>query len=137
MVTDYLVTAKEIEHYRASEDGKYSVSPYSKSEEDIARKNGFNFSGVGMFWNAMDGYIYMPNTIRQDHAAQVFFHDTFGTYKEDLSILRQITTMDKWKTRRELGEFMKSFGSVKTVLTFTPPKFRLFSKLSSANQTGL
>lgn len=139
MVTDYLMTSDEIEYYRATKEGKYSAKPYAKKPEDTTRKTEFNFSDVGMFkcWNAMNGDLYMPNTMRQDDAAQVFFHATFGTYKEDLSILRQVTTMPRWKTRRELGEFMKDFGTKKEVIAFSPPKFLYYSKLSSANQTGL
>lgn len=35
----------------------------------------------------------------QEDAGQVVFHSIFGTYKEDLGALGQITNLASWKTR--------------------------------------
>lgn len=120
MVAKYLLSKEEWDHYRTNSNGVHNISKAKITEEDKKRKSEFNFSGIGMYkcWNAMEGELFMPQTMRTEQAAQVFFHSTFGTYKEDLSILRQITTMDKWQTRRELGKFMEDFGTKKKMSSF-------------------
>lgn len=73
--------------------------------------------------------------VNEQDAAQVIYHCMFGTYKEDLSILEQITNCATWYTREQLGkrfQKMTTIGkSVKTQLIIQ----KMYSKMSSANQT--
>lgn len=40
-------------------------------------------------------------------AKQICYHTMFGTYKEDLGISAQITNIQNWYTREEMGEVFK------------------------------
>lgn len=69
----------------------------------------------------------------EEQAAQIVFHTIFGTFKEDLGVLRAITNIGNWSTRQELGKaFAKSKEAVRT---FSLPQLKFYSKLCSANQS--
>lgn len=69
----------------------------------------------------------------EEQAAQIVFHTIFGTFKEDLGVLKTITNIGTWNTRQELG---KAFAKSKeTVRTFSLPQLKYYSKLCSANQS--
>lgn len=70
-------------------------------------------------------------------ASQIAFHSLFGTYKEDLSILSQITNVGKWFTREELGTCFRSQGSSSELTKFAFPEVTHYAKMSCANQTGM
>lgn len=67
-------------------------------------------------------------------AAQVVFHTIFGTYKEDLTILEQITTLG---TREQIGKKFQGMTTCNKSSTFKPIKLTKYSKLTCSNQTGL
>lgn len=98
----------------------------------------FDLSGKGLFYiykllqeSNQKFNIEMDGT--EEEAAQIVFHTIFGTYKEDLGVLKTITTTGSWRTRQELG---KSFAKTKgTVRQFTLPTLKYYSKLCSANQS--
>lgn len=64
------------------------------------------------------------------------FHAIFGTYKEDLGVLGQLTDTDTahWYTREEMGAGFKK--TKKQLVPVKLPSLRYYSKLCSANQTG-
>lgn len=79
----------------------------------------------------------MEGEFNSVEAAQVVFHGIFGTYKEDLSILEQITNLGTWNTREQLGSKFQRMTMCKKSSIFRPVKLMAYSKLASANQTGL
>ncbi|GLV35888.1 hypothetical protein CBL_09894 [Carabus blaptoides fortunei] len=68
-----------------------------------------------------------------EQAAQLVFHSIFGTFKEDLSLLEQITDMKTWFTRHQFKECLKRTERYPGV-EFTLPKLTLYPKLSPLNQ---
>lgn len=56
---------------------------------------------------------------------------------EDLGILAAVTTRNHWSTRAELGNCMQKMGSSRTAVEVFLPEFKYFSRLASANVTGL
>lgn len=73
--------------------------------------------------------------MEEEKAAQISFHSIFGTYKEDLFILSQITNVATWFTREELGACFRQQGSVDGLTKFSLPEVIYYSKMSCANQT--
>ncbi|CAG9822182.1 unnamed protein product [Phaedon cochleariae] len=77
-----------------------------KSENEILKKQMLNFSGKGAFllWDMFKNDRFIMNgEWTQDEAAQVMYHCTFGTFKEDLGILGEMTNQGNWFTREDLG----------------------------------
>lgn len=75
--------------------------------------------------------------MEEEMASQIVFHSIFGTYKEDLSILSQITDVASWYTREEMGPCFRKQGTTAHITKVTLPKIQYYSKMSCANQTGL
>nr|QMP82185.1 nucleocapsid protein [Blattodean orthomyxo-related virus OKIAV181] len=101
----------------------------------------FNASGQGAFLcykmiSDLKG-ITLAGKFTQQQASQVLYHCIFGTYKEDLGVLSAITNNGTWSTREELGKSFQGAGTSTTVAEITPIRQVYYSKLSSANQTGL
>lgn len=69
--------------------------------------------------------------------SQVTFHGIFGTFKEDLSILSQISSISTWFTREQMGSIFRQQGTSPSVTKINLPSLRYYSKMSCANQTGL
>jgi hypothetical protein len=108
-------------------------------DEDMIEK--FNVSGKGAFlcYKAimeMDN-ITLIGDFTQQEASQILYHCIFGTYKEDLGVLAQITNCSTWYTREDLGRKFQGVGTSKKEVAFKPIQQILYSKLSSANQTGM
>jgi hypothetical protein len=108
------------------------------SENAIER---FNVSGRGAFLcykeiMKMDN-ITLTGDFTQQEASQILYHCIFGTYKEDLGVLAQITNCSTWFTREDFGRKFQGVGASKKEISFKPIQQTLYSKLSSANQTGL
>lgn len=115
----------------------YVYNALSVGDRTIFLDN-LDLSGKGLFYsyraiqtcgkkfnNEMDG--------TEEEAAQIVFHTIFGTYKEDLGVLRAITSVGSWMTRQQLG---KAFAKSKeTTRSFNLPTLRYYSKLCSANQS--
>lgn len=69
----------------------------------------------------------------EEQAAQIVFHTIFGTFKEDLGVLKTITSIGNRHTRQELG---KAFSKSKELVrSFTLPTLKYYSKLCLANQS--
>lgn len=69
----------------------------------------------------------------EEQASQIVFHTMFGTFKEDLGVLKSITSVGNWSTRQELG---KAFSKSKEVVrSFSLPALKFYSKLCSTNQS--
>jgi len=101
---------------------------------------GFNVSGNGGFYfykiiSHLE-FVYEGN-LTPVEAKQVFFHAIFGTYKEDLTILEQITDLGTWNTREQIGTSFQKMTTSGKYTRFVPVKMRKYSKLAAANQTGL
>lgn len=87
----------------------------------------FNTMGRGWFLykkTSESGVTYTMNSfMKKEKAAQVVFYSIFGTYKEDLDILEQITNTGTWYTREKLGNcFSKpsvAYTPVTPTLTFS------------------
>nr|QMP82373.1 nucleocapsid protein [Lepidopteran orthomyxo-related virus OKIAV1731] len=114
-----------------------------KTEPDANKFcNFFSTTGAGgwyLYKKAMEGNIKftMCSEMDKDKAAQIVFHSIFGTYKEDLSILSQITNIKTWFTREQLGDCFRCQGTSSTVVNIDLPKVIYYAKMSCANQTGL
>lgn len=99
----------------------------------------FNVSGNGGFYlyNVCTNMRFsLEGQFTEEEAKQVVFHSIFGTFKEDLSILSQITNQGSWLNRESMGKSFRSQTSGKHV-SFRPIKMNYYAKLASANQTGL
>ncbi|KAG5866116.1 hypothetical protein JTB14_038093 [Gonioctena quinquepunctata] len=72
-----------------------------------------------------------------NEASQIIFHCIFGTYKEDLTILEQITDLGTWNTREYIGNEFKGMRTGGNSVNTKPPQLKYYSKLTAANQTGL
>jgi hypothetical protein len=51
--------------------------------------------------------IKMEGNYKEQEAKHVIYHAVFGMYKEDLSILSQITGCTTWYTREELRKWFQ------------------------------
>lgn len=89
-------------------------------------KNMCNLTGITMYANTDDA-----------KAQQIIYHAMFGTFKEDLNLLAEITTCGTWNTRSELGKCFAGMGSSERQLNITLIRQRYWSKLASANISGL
>lgn len=110
-----------------------------KNDEDkVIFLDNFDLSGKGLFHSYKQLQrsnqkfnIEMDGT--EEQASQIVFHTIFGTFKEDLGVLKSITLVGNWSTRQELG---KAFTKSKeTVRSFSLPMLKYYSKLCSANQS--
>lgn len=98
----------------------------------------FDLSGKGLFYSykllqksQQKFNLEMDGT--EEQAAQIVFHTIFETFKEDLGVLKSITSVGSWSSRQELGKaFTKSKEDVRS---FTLPSLKYYSKLCSANQS--
>jgi hypothetical protein len=81
--------------------------------------------------------IIMAGEFTQQEAAQILYHCIFGTYKEDLGVLAQITNCATWYTRQEIGKKFQGAGTTRKAVRIQPIRQVYYSKLTSANQTGL
>lgn len=101
-----------------------------------------DFSGKGAFYvyNKMCGLgqmkMYGAN-ITDTTARQIVYHCMFGTFKEDLNLLAKITDQGTWYTRSEIGNHFQKLGSSDRSCDFNLIKQKSWSKLASANITGL
>jgi hypothetical protein len=106
---------EEIKHFNASGEGAFYMY---KKICDIT-----NLTLIGDFTDTMAG--------------QIIYHCIFGTYKEDLGVLEQITNCGRWYTREELGKKFQGAGESKKAVVANIVRQTFYSKLSSANQSGL
>lgn len=108
-------------------------------QEDVDKAiflDNFDLSGKGFFYaykllqkSSQKFNLEMDGT--EEQAAQIVFHTIFGTFKEDLGVLKSITSVGNWSTRQELGKaFAKSKEAVRS---FNLPSLKYYSKLCSAN----
>lgn len=97
----------------------------------------FDLSGKGLFYvyksiqrSQQKFNIEIDGT--EEQASQIVFYTIFGTFKEDLGVLKSITSVGNWSTRQELG---KAFSKSKELVrSFSLPVLKFYSKLCSANQ---
>lgn len=116
----------------------YNLYEKESAENRAIFLDNLDLSGKGFFYcykqlqsSSQKVNIEMDGT--EEQAAQIVFHTIFGTYKEDLGVLRAITNIGNWGTRQELGKaFAKSKEAVRT---FSLPQLKYYSKLCSANQS--
>lgn len=99
----------------------------------------FNTTGSGgwlLYKSCMTKTWSMQGSMTEEIASQILYHSIFATYKEDLSILSQITRTGNWYTREEMGKSFRNItGGSATILR--PPIQVVYAKMSCANQTGL
>lgn len=88
---------------------KYDDSTYSV--ESIL--HAFNFSGYGafLFYKLFCQYAWKVdlNEGTEGMAREITYHSIFGSYKEDLSMLAQITDQGSWLTREQFGKVFQLF----------------------------
>jgi len=85
-------------------------------------------------YNKLVGIQY-PKIKDEQTTKQVFFHAVFGTYKDNLELLKWMTQTDfSWTTRAEIGKHF-SQGERGQRITFNPIMISYYSKVSSANQS--
>lgn len=75
--------------------------------------------------------------MQEEMAAQIVFHGIFDTFKEDLSILSQITNIANLFTREEMGNCFRQPGKGSCNTKVVLPQMKYYAKMSCANQTGL
>lgn len=99
----------------------------------------FNTTGSGgwlLYKLCMARTWKMQGNMTEEVAAQVLYHSIFGTYKEDLSVLSQITKTGNWYTREEMGSSFRNMTGGNMV-TLRLPVQTMYAKMSCANQTGM
>lgn len=100
----------------------------------------FNFSGNGGFYlyNSVKDveWTYPIKSTKKDYLSQIMFHSIWGTYAEDFGVLQFATGVKNWKKRAELDDAFEKMGTQEPA-TFKIIPFEKYSKLTSANQTGL
>uniref|UniRef100_A0AAT9JH54 Nucleocapsid protein n=1 Tax=Blattella germanica orthomyxovirus 1 TaxID=3133491 RepID=A0AAT9JH54_9ORTO len=101
-----------------------------------------NFSGEGgfaMYKAISEGCreLTLMGNMSEQKAAQIVYHSIFGTFKEDLGVLANITNCATWYTREEMGKCFQQASSTGNVVKVKLIKQVYYSKLASANQTGL
>lgn len=111
---------------------------YEKKGQDWLKN--FNVSGVGGYitydicrevqWSIGGG---MTN----EEAQQVIFHSIFGTYKEDLSLLAQITNNANWYQRQMFGKDHLKNPNKEKAVKVQLIKLNYGSEWASANQTAM
>lgn len=114
---------------------------FTKTEpEIILEQEMFDFSGIGalIFYKRCCTRKWMMrlNGGNDGLAAQILFHSIWGTYKSDLGVLSQITDRKEWVNRASMKDVFKGQNKGECV-HFQPIKFKYYSKLTSASQTGL
>lgn len=100
----------------------------------------FNFSGVGA------AYLYKMASVEdwlcpiQDSGScflpEIIFHSIWGTFGTDFGLLEYMTGFMGWSTRNKMGDCFKKMGTSE-IVRFKMIPLSKFSKMSSANQTGL
>lgn len=79
----------------------------------------------------------MSHTMNSEQEIQILFHSIIEIYKEDMSILAQITTKNNWNIRTQLGSCMQKIGRALTTYSRSGSALNYFSKLASANVTSI
>lgn len=125
-----LLDDNEVKHYEENNTRFTAVT-------DIAW---FNFSGNGAFqlYNRIcsSKWSYNIKETKKQYLNQIIFHAIWGTYCNDFGILAWMTNQKDWATRNTLDDAFKQLGN-QPPQEFTPVKINKYSKLTSANQTGL
>lgn len=138
VIVSHVMNAAEIKHYAGAwaQDGFHLPNVKSPSEQQFE----IDYSGKNMwplYISANNKDWVLPGKLTKEQASQVVFHSIFGTYREDLSILEQVTNVQNWQTRSEVGSNFRGKGTSTTTVTFQLPKMMFISKLSSAATTNL
>lgn len=112
--------------------------PHRPHKEEFLKK--FTISGPGAFFAyklACTRKYKLQGIFSESVAAQIVYHSTFGTYKEDLSLLEWATSEKKWATRKDIGADFQKMTTCGEVRTFTPITNLKYSKLAAGSQTSL
>lgn len=100
----------------------------------------FNFSGVGAAYlykmASSDEWLCPISDTGAAFLPEIIFHSIWGTYGTDFRLLEYMTGFMGWATRNKMGDCFKKMGT-SGVRKFKMLRMNKFSKLSSANQTGL
>nr|QNQ73515.1 nucleocapsid protein [Insect orthomyxo-like virus 1] len=95
-----------------------------------------DYSGKGAFqvYDQMRRQVwtYPSKTKDPQGASEVVFHSYWGTFCEDLGILKTVTGCD-FKTRKELGAFFREKGTTTERVLLSLPPMRFYSKTVSGN----
>lgn len=125
-----LLNKAETQHYLANNSICTTVTDISY----------FNFSGNGAFfhYNQQNEKVfkYPIKESKKDLLPQIIFHAIWGTFAEDFGILAFMTGLKTWKRRNEMDDAFEKIGTQK-LQEFKIIPFQKYSKLTSANQTGL
>ncbi|CAG4939126.1 unnamed protein product [Colias eurytheme] len=100
----------------------------------------FNTTGSGAFYTykLVCGQPWtLTGAMKEEVASQIVFHSIFGTFKEDLSILSEITNLSTWFTREEFGKCFRKGDKIDTLVRANLPVLKYYAKMSCANQSGL
>lgn len=99
-----------------------------------------DFSGKGMyyFWNELQGQIFKfrKGKLTQRSGRELLLHATFGTHKEDLSLLEYMTG-HKFQTRKEIGDQLQERGTSPLDVDVSIIPFMKTAKLANAAQSDL
>nr|QPL15318.1 nucleoprotein [Raphidiopteran orthomyxo-related virus OKIAV180] len=111
----------------------------SRGDEGIG---GIDFSGIGavkLYQATFKAFEWTLNGKFDSHqAGQIVFHSVFGTYKEDLGILSEITDYrSPWATRENMGSSFQKQNTEGRQIKYTKIGLRYWAKLAGASQTGL
>lgn len=102
----------------------------------------FSTTGAGGWFTykkacELDIHWTVAGEMEEEKASQVVFHGIFGTFKEDLAVLEEITNISRWFTREDLGSCFRNQGTSGKTTHIKLPEVKYYSKMSCANQTGL
>nr|XP_033322045.1 uncharacterized protein LOC117218080 [Megalopta genalis] len=117
----------------------HKVGTSTYDTEDLLKTFDFTYHGAFAFYK-----IFMSkrwkirlNGATDTIAKQVCYHSMFGTYKEDLGILSQITNLADWCTRQEMKGVLRKVNTEGDLIEFEPVKVVFYSELAQEYQTNL
>jgi hypothetical protein len=99
-----------------------------------------DFSGRGAFhfWNQLAGKTFRmkKGKLTERTANELLLHATFGTHKEDLSLV-EFMTGHQFQTRKQIGDQLQERGASTEAIAVAIIPFKKVGKLANAAQTDL
>jgi len=127
--------------YKLLDDGEYKHYLQNRTIcQTLTDISWFNFSGIGpcyLYKKVQDLQWKFPIKPEfQRFIPEIVFHRIWGTYATDTGILEFMTNYGPWSNRNKMGDAFSKMGQQMS-LPFNLIKLHKYSKMSSANQTGL
>lgn len=128
--------------FEAKSKGGYVTTPVAlildTDVDEVFKAMDYSGSGMYHFWNKLSGTVFKMKKGKLDErtASELLFHGTFGSHKEDLSLL-QYTTGHEFQTRKDIGDKLKARGQSTDLIDVKIIPYTKIGKLANAAQTDL